>query len=128
MTTFHQQELDFQKARIHDTADLQVKRIELNELRSANNPDRNAIYAKLQEVSTAQMASEKSAIDNRLAMRAILTPAQRQRLQQMRDNGFQSGSGSGQAPPRPAGRGGRGPAQRGGPGPGAQPGQAPPNQ
>lgn len=123
----HQQALDFQKSQIRDQADLQVKRIELNELLAASNPDRTAINAKLQEVSAAQMASEKAAIDNRLAMRDILTPAQRQQLEQLRTNGFQQGNGTAQMPARPAGRGGRGPATRGTP-PAGQQGQAPPNQ
>ncbi len=123
----HQQALDFQKSQIRDQADLQVKRIELNELLAANNPDRAAINAKLQEVSAAQMASEKAAIDNRLAMRDILTPAQRQQLEQLRTNGFQQGNGTAQMPARPAGRGGRGPAPQGTPPPGPQR-QAPPNQ
>ena len=124
----HQQSLDFQKSQIRDQADLQVKRIELNELLAANNPDRAAINAKLQEVSAAQMASEKAAIDNRLAMRDILTPAQRQQLEQLRTNGFQQGNGTPQTPARSAGRGGRGPAARGTPPPGGPQGQAPPNQ
>ena len=124
----HQQELEFQKSQIRDRADLQVKRIELNELLAVDNPDRTAINAKLQEVSAAQMASEKAAIDNRLALRDVLTPAQRQQLQQVRTNGFQQGSGSAPTPPRAAGRGGRGPATRGTAPPPAQPGQTPPNQ
>jgi Spy/CpxP family protein refolding chaperone len=124
----HQQELEFQKSQIRDWADLQVKRIELNELLAADNPDRSAINAKLQEVSAAQMASEKAAIDNRLTLRDILTPAQRQQLQQLRTNVFQPGDAASQTPTRPAGRGGRDPAQRGAPAPGSPQGQAPPNQ
>ena len=133
MTKFHQQDLDFQKAQIRDRADLQVKRIELNELLNANTPDRAAIDAKLQEVSAAQMASEKAAIDNRLAMRDILTPAQRQQLEQFRANGMQQGNGAAQAGPRPpAARGGggagRGPRPGGTPPPPGQTGQPPANQ
>jgi Spy/CpxP family protein refolding chaperone len=118
-----QQDLDFQKSQIRGQADFQVKRIELDELLSADNPNRAAIDAKLQEVSTSQMALEKSAIDNRLALRDILTPAQRQQLQQLRTNGFQP-SGTAQTPPDDARRG-RGPGQRGSPPPPNQQGQAP---
>jgi Spy/CpxP family protein refolding chaperone len=131
ITKFHQQDLDFQKTQIRDRADLQVKRIELNELIAASTPDRAAINAKLQEVSAAQMASEKASIDNRLAMRDILTPAQRQQLEQLRTNGFQQGNGTAQSSPRPPaarGGGGRGPRPGGTPPPPGQQGQAPPNQ
>ena len=131
ITKFHQQDLDFQKTQIRDRADLQVKRIELNELIAASTPDRAAINAKLQEVSAAQMASEKAAIDNRLALRDILTPAQRQQLEQLRTNGFQQGNGTAQGSPRPPatrGGGGRGPRPGGTPPPPGQQGQAPPNQ
>jgi Spy/CpxP family protein refolding chaperone len=121
-----QQNSDFQKTTIRNRADLQVKRIELNDLLAADNPDRTAIEAKLSEVSAAQMAREKAAIDNRLAIRDILTPAQRQQLQQLRTNGFQPAGGG---PPQNGPRGAQGPrtgGRRGGPPP-AQ-GQAPPSQ
>ena len=78
-----QQESAFQKAEIRNTADLQVKRLDLNDLLSAEKPDRAAIDSKLQEIGAAQVALEKSAIDNTLAMREALTPAQRQKLQQV---------------------------------------------
>ena len=125
----HQQELDSQKAQIRNGADLQVKRLELNELLAADNPDRAAIDAKLQEVSAAQMASQKAAIDNRLALRDILTPAQRQQLKTLRTAGPQTG-GTAQTTPRAVagGRGGRGTAGRGATPPPAPQGQAPANQ
>jgi Spy/CpxP family protein refolding chaperone len=112
----HQQDLDFEKAAIRERAGLQVKRIELRELLDADNPDRSAIDAKLNEIGAAQMALEKSAIDNRLALREILTPVQRQQLQQLRENGFRPAG-----PPQPAPRGPRGNR------PPARPGAAPPN-
>lgn len=126
LAKIHQQDSAFQKSQIRARADLQVKRIELNELLAADNPNRAAIDAKLQEVSAAQMASEKSAIDNQLALRDILTPAQRQQLQQLRMNGFQP-NGPAQTPAG-AGRGGRGPGQPGTPPPPNQQGQAPAKQ
>jgi Spy/CpxP family protein refolding chaperone len=81
----------------------------LNELLTADNPNRAAIDAKLQEVSASQMAAEKSAIDSQLAMREILTPAQRQQLQQLqqlRTNGLQPNGGT--QPPAGAQRANRG--------------------
>jgi Spy/CpxP family protein refolding chaperone len=78
-----QQESDFRKAGIRNRADLQIKRMDLNDLLSAEKPDRAAIDSKLQEIGAAQIAMEKSMIDNRLNMREALTPVQRQKLEQM---------------------------------------------
>jgi protein CpxP len=97
-----QQDSNFEKARIREQADLQVRRIELRELLGAENPDRKAIDGKLQQVSAAQMALEKSAIDHGLAVRDILTPEQRQQLEQMRANRVRPG-GAQAGPQRPAG-------------------------
>jgi Spy/CpxP family protein refolding chaperone len=78
-----QQETDFEKIEIRNRADLQVKRLELNQLISADKPDRAAIDSKVAEVGAAQVAMEKATIDNRLNMRDALTPVQRQRLEQI---------------------------------------------
>jgi Spy/CpxP family protein refolding chaperone len=80
-----QQTADFRKSEIRGRADLQIKRIELRELLGADNPDRAASDRKLQEIGAARTAREKSAIDFHLAMRTALTPEQRQKLQQMRE-------------------------------------------
>jgi Spy/CpxP family protein refolding chaperone len=118
-----QQESDFRKAEIRNRADLEVKRIDLNDLLAAEKPDRAAIDSKLQEISTAQLALEKSRIDYRLNMRDALTPAQRQKLRDAMKERRQRGDGSRPRGPQGAGRGGqRGPA----PPPNAQ-GQAPPS-
>jgi Spy/CpxP family protein refolding chaperone len=76
---------EFRKAQIRGRADLQVKRLELNELLSAANPDRAAIDKKLEEISATQLAQRKSEVDYRLSMREALTSEQRQKLQQMRE-------------------------------------------
>jgi len=78
-----QQESDFRKTEIRNRADLQIKRLDLNDLLSADKPDRSGIDSKLQEIGAAQIALEKSAIDYRLNMREALTPVQRQKLEQM---------------------------------------------
>jgi Spy/CpxP family protein refolding chaperone len=84
--TIRKQEADFRKTEIRGRADLEVKRIDLKELLAADKPDRAAINAKLQEISTAQLSLQKSAIDYRLTMRDAITPAQREKLRQlMRD-------------------------------------------
>jgi Spy/CpxP family protein refolding chaperone len=109
-----QQETDFEKTEIRNRADIQVKRLELNELMSADKPDRAAIDGKVAEVGVAQIAMEKATIDNRLNMRDALTPVQRQRLEQIvaqrrqarfaGNPAFGPGTRGGGAPP--AGRGG----------------------
>ena len=120
-----QQESDFRKTEIRNRADLQIKRMDLDDLLSADKPDRSAIDSKLQEIGAAQIALEKSAIDNSLNMRDALTPVQRQKLQQMMTQRSQPVPGGNAAPrgPQGGGRGGRGVA----PPPNAQ-GQTPPKQ
>lgn len=78
-----QQESDFRKAEIRNRADMEIKRMDLDDLLSADKPDRAAIDSKLQEISAAQLALEKSAVDHRLTMRDALTPAQRQKLHEL---------------------------------------------
>jgi len=81
-----QQESTFRKTEIRQRADLQVKRVDLGDLLAADKPDRAAIDAKLQEISTSQLALEKSRVNFRLDMRDALTTDQRQKLRQaMRD-------------------------------------------
>lgn len=80
-----QQTSDFRKSEIRNRADLKVKRIELNDLLSADKPDRAAIDKKLQELSAAHLAVMKAGVDFRLAMRNALTPEQREKLEKMRE-------------------------------------------
>jgi len=75
-----QQEFDFRKAEIRDRANLQVQRLDLRELLSADKPDHAAIDSKLQEMSNARLTMEKAAVNYRLSMRDALTPEQRQKL------------------------------------------------
>lgn len=106
-----QQESDFQKAEIRNRADLEIKRMDLNDLLSADKPDRAAVDSKLQEISAAQLAVEKSAVDYRFTMRDALTSAQRQKLQQLMTQQRRQQEPSGSARPggsRGGGRGGRG--------------------
>ncbi len=88
-----QQESDFQKTEIRNRAELQIKRMDLEDLLSADKPDRSAIESKLQEIGAAQIALEKSAINNWLTMQEALTPAQFQKLEQMVTEQPQSSDG-----------------------------------
>ena len=105
-----QQESDFRKAEIRNRADMEIKRMDLSDLLSADKPDRSAIDSKLQEISATRLALEKSAVDHRLTMRDALTPAQRQKLHQLMTQRCQPGSNAGPRGPRGGGRGERGAA------------------
>ena len=77
------QESGFVKMRIRSQADLRVKRMELAELMAADKPDRALIDKKLREIKDAEFAAKKAAIDHRLAMRDMLTPEQKQKLEEL---------------------------------------------
>ena len=85
---------DYRKARIRERADVEVKRVELKDLLEADKPDRAAVDAKLQEISTARLALEKSAIHFRLAMKDAISPEQREKIRQlMRERRREGGAG-----------------------------------
>ncbi|MGH9736406.1 MAG: Spy/CpxP family protein refolding chaperone [Candidatus Acidiferrales bacterium] len=102
-----QQTLDFRKTQIQGRADIQVHRVELASLLSADQPDRAAIDKELDAISASRLAQTKAAVNFHLAMRDALTPDQRQKLQQMRENFRRGGH---MRPPR----GPRGMGQHGG--------------
>jgi len=122
-----QQESDFRKTEIRNRANLEVQRIDLRDLLSADKPDRAAINSKLQEISAARLSMEKSSIDYRLNMRDALTPEQRQKLQEWmkqrreREGGRNGGprGARGQHGPRGGGRGATPPPNPQGPAPDA---------
>ncbi len=101
------QESDFRKAEIRDRADLEVKRVDLKDLMEADKPDRAAIDSKLQEISNARLALEKSAIHYRLAMREAITPEQRQKLHELMSERWRHEGGPGR-PGGPRGQGQKG--------------------
>jgi len=125
-----QQESDFRKTEIRNRADLQVKRLDLRDLLSADKPDRAAIDSKLQDISASQLAMEKAAVGHQLDMREALTPAQREKLRQWmtqrhdRERGAERGEGGGPRGPRGGNRAG---GPRGNAGAGAPP-PPPPGQ
>ena len=116
--TIRKQESDFRKAEIRERADLEVKRVDLKDLLDADKPDRAAIDSKLQEISTARLALEKSAVHFRLTMREAITPEQREKLHQLMIDRWRHDGGPG----RPGLRGERHMGQHGpAPAPDAQP-------
>jgi Spy/CpxP family protein refolding chaperone len=99
----HQLTSEFRKSAIRGRADLQVKQLELQDLLGADSPDRAAIDKKIDEMSAARLAQAKARVHYRLAMRDVLTPEQRQKLQQTRAESCHRGFEGG--PPRgPRGR------------------------
>jgi Spy/CpxP family protein refolding chaperone len=92
------QESDFRKTEIRDRADLQVKRIDLQDLLSTDKPDRAAVDSKLEEISASQLALEKAAVDHRLDMRDAITPAQRDKLRELARDRRQSDGGGPDGP------------------------------
>lgn len=117
-----QQETAFQKTRIQQRADLEVKQIDLRDMLAADKPDRAAIDKQLQTISTSRLAMDKSRIDFRLNMKDALTPDQREKLKQAMKDRMQARRGEG----RRGGPGGRGQRGPGGSGGGAGGGAAPP--
>jgi len=88
-----QQTSEFRKASIRSRAEVEVKRVELEDLLRAENPDRVAIDRKVDEIGAARVAQAKARIHYRLAMREVLTPEQRKKLREMREEHWRHGSG-----------------------------------
>ena len=84
---------DFREAEIRNRADVEVKKLELKQLLSADTPDRGAIDSKLGEISAAKLTQAKASVNFHLDMRAALTPDQKLKLQQMRQQFFQHSFG-----------------------------------
>lgn len=65
------------KAGIRSHADAQIKRMELEELLEADEPNQVAIDKTIRELNDLRGAALKRHIDQRLAFRGLLTPEQR---------------------------------------------------
>jgi len=90
-----QESLSFRKAEILSRADLEVKRLELDSLLEAETPDRAAIEKTLRAANAAQFTVEKAAIDHQLAVRDLVTPEQRKKIEKMREEFPHPGAGPG---------------------------------
>lgn len=107
VTKIQTQESTFAKAQIRNHSELQIKRMEFQELLQAEKPDRALIDKKMREVTEAEFAVRKVATDHQLAMRDMLTPEQKQKMQElareMRGQQMGPGMGAGRGPmgPRP---------------------------
>jgi Spy/CpxP family protein refolding chaperone len=73
--------VDTEKSSIKTRADLAVRGIELRELLRSNNPDRNAVMSKVQEISNLRGEMMKQHVGALLAAKAVLTPEQQKKIQ-----------------------------------------------
>jgi Spy/CpxP family protein refolding chaperone len=99
------------KSAIKTRADLQVRNIELRELLRADQPNRDAVLHKVQEISDLRGQMMRERVDSLLAAKAVLTPEQQQKIRTF----MSERRGRGGAWRRERGMGGPGGVQ-GGPG------------
>lgn len=71
------------KAHIRRRADLEIGRLELNELLEAPQVDERAVAAKVKELADLQAAALRARVDTRLAVRKALTPEQHDKLKSL---------------------------------------------
>jgi Spy/CpxP family protein refolding chaperone len=72
------------KTAVRQRADQEIARMELEELMRADTLDEKAVDAKIRQVTELQAAALRSRVEQRVAMRKVLTPEQFQKWQQMR--------------------------------------------
>jgi Spy/CpxP family protein refolding chaperone len=70
-------DLETEKAILPVRAQIEVKTAELKSLALSENPDKSAIDKKVEDIGTLRTQIMKKKIQNKLAVRAILTPDQR---------------------------------------------------
>jgi Spy/CpxP family protein refolding chaperone len=68
------------KATIKTRADMQVQDIELRELLRADQPSRDAVLRKVQQISDLRGQMMKQRVESLLAAKSVLTPEQQQKL------------------------------------------------
>lgn len=100
--------VDAQKARIRARSDLGVRGIELREMLRAEQPNREAILKKVQEISELRAQMMRHNIETLLATREVLTPEQQEKIrsfaeQRRAGRGWRGDRGP-DGPPRPGRR------------------------
>jgi Spy/CpxP family protein refolding chaperone len=105
-----------EKTGIETRAALAVRKLELRELLRGDNPDRDAVLKKVQEISTLSAQSMKQRVEALLDAKAVLTPEQQKKIRELRASRRLNQEGMR----------GQWPGMAGGPGPGRRP--MPPNQ
>ncbi len=72
--------LDTEKSNIKTRAEVQVRGIELRELLRADNPDRDAVMKKIDEISALRTEMAKEDVDALLKAKSVLTPEQQKKI------------------------------------------------
>lgn len=98
--------LEHQKAEVQRQADLQVARMELNELFRAPMVDEKAVAAKLKVVGDLEFAVLKARVDQRLALRKVVSPEQAEQIEKLAAVGSRMRAGQGARAARKARPGG----------------------
>jgi len=61
---------------------LDIQRVDLENLLASENPDRSAVDGKLEQVNSARLELQKSAVDFYLTVKQEITPEQQQKIRQ----------------------------------------------
>lgn len=76
--------LNFQKQNIRLKADLKIAGLELRSLMADEEADKAKIYQKIEEISALRTKLAKSRVDQKMAIRDILTKEQRDKLKELK--------------------------------------------
>jgi len=113
----HKIGVDAEKSAVQTRADMELRHIELRELMRADNPDHDAIMAKLDEVNALRGKMAKQRAETMLSARSVLTPEQVKKIKTFMENRGAGGMGRGGmmerrggGPGRPQGHPGGAPA------------------
>lgn len=72
--------VEIQKANVKTGAEIGVRRIELRELLRADQPDREVVMKKVQELSELRAQMMRRHVESLLAAKAVLTPEQQKKF------------------------------------------------
>lgn len=104
----HQIALEGEKASVKARAELRVRGLELRELLRADQPEREAVMKKVQEITELRGQMMRQHVESLLAAKTVLTPEQQQKFRSLRAGragrmGRRGpGFGSGSRPSQPA--------------------------
>ncbi len=85
--------VDTQKSNITTGAEMRVRGIELRELLRADNPDRDAVMKKIDQISTLRTEMLKQDVDALLKAKTVLTPEQQKKIRTFIENRAAMGGG-----------------------------------